>query len=168
MKRLIELAKQTPWFKALTSLKGISDKLAALFIAETRDLSGFCHYKQLEKYAGYSLRQSQSADYIGPRHMNHIGNRRLSWILYKMSEETVKYVPEVRLKFLKRQLHRRSYRKNVVAASSNLLKLIMALVKENRVYQARAGQNVQRLYYLEQKYKKLKDLDKIRFAKKVA
>jgi transposase len=168
MKRLIELAQQTPYFKILISLKGISDKQAALFIAETRDLAGFKHYKQIEKYAGYNLRQSQSSAYVGPRHMSHIGNRRLSCILYKMSEETIKYVPEVRVKFLQRQLSKRSYRKNVVAASSNLLKLIMALVKDNRAYQARDNESVERLIFLEKKYTVLKESDKIRFGKKVA
>ena len=168
MERLVELAKQTPYFKILISLKGISDKQASLFIAETRDLAGFSHYKQIEKYAGFSLRQSQSGSYVGPRHMNHIGNRRLSSILYKMSEETVKYVPEVRVKFLKRQLSRRSYRRNVVAASSNLLKLIVALVRENRIYEARGNKSVQALTFLERKYTALKQMDKVRFGKKVA
>jgi len=167
LKQLIGLAKQTPYYKILLSLKGISDKQAALFIAETRDLAGFTHYKQIEKYAGYNLRQSQSADYVGPRHINHIGNRRLSVILYKMCEETIKYIPEVRVKFVRRQLSKRSYRKNVVACSSNLLRLIMALVKENRVYEARGNQSVERLHYLEKKYAAMKHIDKVRFAKKV-
>ena len=168
LKRLTELANQTPYFKILISLKGISDKQAALFIAETRDLAGFNHYKQIEKYAGYNLRQSQSADYVGPRHINHIGNRRLSAILYKMCEETVKYIPEVRVKFVRRQLSKRCYRKNVVACSSNLLRLIMVLVKENREYETRGNQSVERLMFLEKKYAALKQLDKVRFGKKVA
>jgi transposase len=168
LRHLIELAKQTCYFKILISLKGISKTQAALFIAETRDLAGFNHYKQIEKFAGYNLRQSQSGDYIGPRHINHIGNRRLSCILYKMCEETIKYIPQVRVKFVSRQLAKRCYRKNVVACSSNLLRLIMVLVKENREYEARGSKSVQRLYYLEKKYKALKQSDKVRFGKKVA
>ena len=168
MKRLTELAKQTPYFEILTSLKGISDKLAVLFIAETRDLAGFNHYKQIEKYAGYNLKQSQSANYVGPRHITHIGNRRLSAILYKMCEETIKYIPEVRVKFVGRQLSKRCYRKNVVACSGNLLRLILALVKENRTYETRGSQSVDRLIFLEKKYAALKQSDKVRFGKKVA
>lgn len=166
--QLKELAAQSPGYNILLSLKGISEKQAALFIAETRDLAAFSHYKQIEKYAGYNLRQSQSADYTGPRHINHIGNRRLSGILYKMCEETIKYIPEVRVKFVRRQLSKRCYRKNVVACCSNLLRLIMALVKENREYQARGSQSVERLYYYERKYALLKQADKVRFANKVA
>lgn len=132
---MAELVEKTAYFEILTSIKGISSKLAALFIAETRELSSFSHYKQLEKYAGYNLRQLQSGEFVGRRHISRIGNRRLSWIVYKMTEETAKYVPEVRIKYLRRQLVRRGYRKNLVACVPVLLKLIVTLIKENRPYQ---------------------------------
>jgi transposase len=167
LKQLKELSAKSPNYDILLSLKGISEKQASLFIAETRDLQGFNHYKQLEKFAGYNLRQSQSGDYVGPRHINHIGNRRLSCILYKMCEETIKYIPEVRVKFVGRQLAKRSYRKNVVACASKLLRLIMTLVKEGRRYEARANGSVGHLYNLEKKYELVKNRDRIRFAKKV-
>ena len=165
MGRMTVLAAKTPWLEILTSLPGISTKLAVLFIAELRDLSRFTHYKQIEKLAGYNLRQSQSGAYSGARHISHIGNRRLSWVLYKMSEETIKYVPQVRQRFLKRQLKQRCYRKNVVASVSNMLRLIMALIKENRCYEAR-GNN--RLTLLELQYRQLKKIDKVRFKKPTA
>jgi transposase len=151
MEKMINLAQQTPYFDILTSLKGISVKLAAFFIAETRELSEFDHYKKLEKYAGLNLRQSQSGDYVGKRHISHIGNRRLIWAIYKMTEETARYVPEVRMKFLRRQLKERSYRKNIVASSSTLLKLIVAMIKKNRRYEYSADA-VKAVELLEAKY----------------
>lgn len=163
MNEIIRLAKQTPYLKIVTSIKGISDTLAALFIAEMRDLGLYNHYKQVEKYAGYNLRQSQSGNYVGPRHMNHIGNKRLSWLLYRMTEETVKYVPEVRVKFVKRQLHKCSYRKNIIAASPNLLKLIISMVKANRCYEYLDNGCFERLHELEKKYKRMVELKKRRF-----
>jgi transposase len=162
LKEIIVLAKQTPYYEIIKSLKGVSDKLAALFIAETRDLSQFNHYKKLEKYAGYNLRQSQSGEYTGARHMSHIGNKRLSCILYKMSEETAKYVAEVRIKFLRRQLKKRNYRKNLIASSSILLKLIVALLRENRPYQPKQQSNKQ-LIKLEKQYAELKQKDKKKY-----
>ena len=163
MDEIITLAKQTPYFKIITSIKGISDKLAALFIAEMRDLGRFNHYKQIEKYAGYNLRQSQSGNYVGPRHMNRIGNKRLSWLLYKMTEETVKYVPEVRVKFVKRQLHRCCYRKNIIASSSNMLRLIMSMIKGKRCYEYLDNGCLERLHELEKKYRQVVELKKRRF-----
>lgn len=151
MAEMIALARQTPYYEILISLKGISDKLAALFIAETRDLGDFDDYRKLEKFAGLNLRQSQSGTYQGKRHISHIGNKRLSWIIYKMTEETAKYVPEVRCKFLRRQLKEKKYRKNVIACSSVLLKLIVALVKQNRRYEP-AIDSIKAVAQLEQQY----------------
>jgi len=155
MTQLITLAQQTSYFEILTSLKGIADTTAAFFIAETRELAHFGHYKKLEKYAGHNLRQTQSGDYVGRRHISHIGNHRLSWAIYKMTEETAKYVPEVRMKFLRRQLKQPQYRKNIVAACSHLLKLIVALVRDNRVYEWDED-NLRALEVLEQQYREKK------------
>ena len=72
-----------------------------------------------------------------------------------MTEETARYIPEVRMKFLRRQLMLPKYRKNIVAASSNLLKLIVALVQENRPYQWNQD-NLRALEALEQQYQEKK------------
>jgi hypothetical protein len=55
-----------------------------------------------------------------------------------MAEETAKWIPEVRIKFLRRQLKSSKYRKNIVASTAPLLKLIMVLVKEQRPYELRS------------------------------
>ena len=162
IKQLIELAKQTPYWDILISFKGngISDKMVALFISETRELGEFDHYKKLEKYAGYNLKQSQSGTYIGPRRMSHIGNRRLSWMIYKMTEETARYVPEVRMKYIRRKMNTKcKYRKNIIACSPVLLRLIVAMVKENRPYEKRP-EKIKELEQLEKKYQQYKDSKK--------
>ena len=153
MDEMIMLAKQTDHFKILTSIKGISDNLASQFIAECRDLNKFQHYKQIEKLAGLNLRLSQSGDYIGARHISHIGDRRLLRIIYQMTIQTSTYIPEVRIKFLTRQIKKKAYRKNIIAASSTLLQLIMALIKENRTYEFKQ-EKLQQLALLEEQYKK--------------
>ncbi|RMD66373.1 IS110 family transposase [Candidatus Pacearchaeota archaeon] len=134
---LIELVGDMPEFEIIKSLKGVSDLLAALFIAETRDLALYNHWKQIEKLAGLNLRLIQSGKYVGRKRISHIGNRRLSWILYWMCEQTSRSVPEIRIKYLKRQLHRPCYRKSLIACVPVLLKLIMLLVKEQRPYEFR-------------------------------
>lgn len=152
--QLIVLAKPLPDFAILTSLKGISDLSAALFLAETLDLGDYRHAKQLEKRAGLNIRLADSGQYTGRRRISKLGNRRLRWLLYRMTEETVKYIPEVRLKYLTRQVHRPCHRKNVIAATSTLLQLILALVKAHRPYQERPEAQ-QRVQQLEQQYARL-------------
>jgi len=135
---LVSLAQQLPEYDFLRSLKGVSHLSAALFLAEVRDIHRFHHYKQIQKNAGLNLRLSQSGQYVGARHISHLGNRRLLWLLYSMAEETAKWIPEVRIKFLRRQLKICKYRKNIIASTAPLLKLIMVLVKEQRPYQMRS------------------------------
>ena len=132
--QLHALASQTEYFYILTSLKGISSTLAALFIAETIDLDRYTHYKQIQKLAGLDLQMSQSGNYMGRRRISHTGNRRLRHIIYLMVRETSKYVPEVRIKYLKRLIKKGGYNKNLIACSSPLLQLIKALVRDRRIY----------------------------------
>jgi transposase len=132
--QLIKLASSMKEFSILTDLKGISTETASLFLAEIRDISAFKNYKEIEKFAGYNLRLTQSGKHIGSRRISHIGNCRLRWIIYKMVEETAKYIPEVRIKYLRRQLKKRIYRKNIISCVPQLLKLIFSLLKKNRFY----------------------------------
>jgi len=162
---MVGLAQQTDYFDIMTSLKGISDISAARFIAENRQLSDFNHYKKIETFAGVNLNLSDSGRYSGYRHITHLGNRRLNSIIYKMSEETKNYIPEVRIKFLKRQMKQPRYRKNVVAVSSNLLKLIVALIKDNRKYEYNPEKQKE-LEIVEAKYKAHKEKKKQRKYKK--
>lgn len=153
---LLQLAGQLPEFEYLQSLTGVSTITSALFLAEVRDLRRYSHYKQIEKYAGLNLRQCQSGQYIGARRISHLGNRRLRWILYTMTEETARWVPEVRIKYLTRQIKRRNHRKNIVASTPQLLKLITTLAKEQRPYEHRAeAQN--RMKQLEKQFNDLKE-----------
>ncbi len=110
----------------MTSLTGISDISAALFIAECRDLDLYTHYKQIEKHAGMNLKLSDSGKYVGARRISGIGNKRLLRLIYLMTTQTVRFIPEVRIKFVTRQIKKKCYRKNIIASSSQLLKLLMA------------------------------------------
>lgn len=156
---LISLAGKTEYFEILTSLKGISDLTAARFIAECRDLSLYTHYKQIEKHAGANLRLKDSGTYEGVRRISKIGNKRLLRLLYLMTTETVKHVPEVATKFMTRQLKKRCYRKSIIAASPQLLKLLMALIKEKRPYVFRE-EAVQEMKKLEAKYADMRNRDR--------
>jgi hypothetical protein len=165
--QLIDFARQTPYFDNLCSLKGISQLSVALFIAEIRDLKLFEHFKQIEKFAGYNLRLSQSGNYSGYRRMSHIGNKRLMSILYRMTEEAAKYIPEVRIKFITRQLQRPLYRKNIVACVPVLLRLMMSVAKEQRMYEVHP-EKLKQLESLEKQYQQTKQQRQHQPLKKVA
>jgi transposase len=150
-KAMIELASETEYFEILVSVPGISELTASRFIAECRDLDLFCHYKQIEKMAGSNVRLCDSGKYAGTRRINGIGNKRLLNLIYVMTCNAARFTPEVRIKFLRRQMKRKSYRKNIFAASSILLRLMMSLIKDNRTYEVRE-ESLKELEKLEKKY----------------
>ncbi|PJF33199.1 MAG: hypothetical protein CUN57_02790, partial [Phototrophicales bacterium] len=65
------------------------------------------------------------------------------------------YVPEVRIKFLNRQLKHRCYRKNIVASITVMLNLILAVVKVNRTYETRQ-ETIRKMNALDTEYQLLK------------
>jgi hypothetical protein len=149
--KMIELAKETEFFEILVSVPGISDLSAARLIGECRDLSLFEHYKQIEKMAGSNIRLCDSGKYAGTRRINRLGNKRLLKLIYIMTTQAARYMPEVRIKFLKRQIKKKSYRKNIFAASSILMRILMVLIKEKRNYEIREDK-VREMEKLELKY----------------
>jgi len=135
LKEMSALVRQTPYYAILTSIKGISEITAARFIAEIPQLGNDLHFKQIETFAGLNLRLSQSGQSSGYRKISHLGNHRLRAVLYKMTEETKNHIPEIRIRFLKRQMKYPTYTKNITACTSNLLKIIIALIRDNRFYE---------------------------------
>ena len=73
-----------------------------------------------------------------------------------MTSETRNDIPEVRIRFLNRKMIHDRHRKNIIACSSNLLKLIMVLVQENRPYEFRE-EKVKELQELEIKIEQMKE-----------
>jgi hypothetical protein len=73
-----------------------------------------------------------------------------------MTEETMKYIPEVRIKYLRRQIKKQIYRKNLVACIPQLLKLIFALLKDNRYYQPNA-ERIAEMERLDAEYQIIKE-----------
>jgi transposase len=150
-KAMVELAEQTEYFEILKSVPGISGLTAARFIAECRDLDLFSHYRQIEKMAGSNLKVADSGKFTGIRRISGIGNKRLLKLIYLMTTQTARFTPEVRIKFIRRQLKKGSYRKNIMASSSVLLKLLMSLVKNKRNYELKE-ETLKELERLELKY----------------
>lgn len=135
LREMSALAQKTPYFKLLTSIKGISEITATRFIAEIPQLGNNLHFKQVEAFAGLNLRLAESGQQTGYRRISHWGNNRLRAVLYKMAEETKNHIPEIRIRFLKRQMKHSAYTKNITACTSNLLKIIIAMIRDNKCYE---------------------------------
>ena len=164
--KLIELAKESENFSILLSLKGVSELSAARLIAECRDFEGVSHYGQIEKFAGLNVRVSDSGRSNGARHINGIGNKRLNHLLNQMVSQVMRYVPEVANKYMRRQLKRPCYRKNLIASIPQFLKLIIALMREKRAYefQEKSQNEMMELKVDYEKHRKNRKWHAIKFA----
>jgi transposase len=156
---MIDLAKKTEHFEIIVSIKGISHITASRFIAECRNLDEYDHYKQIEKLAGANVRLMDSGKYAGTRRISKIGNKRLLRLIYLMTTQVVKFIPELRIKFIKRQLKKKCYRNNVIACVPWLLKLIMTLIKGRRPYVFKEETTME-LAKLESKYTDMRNKEK--------
>ena len=164
LREMSALAQKTPYFNILTSIKGVSEITAARFIAEIPQLGNDLHFKQIEAFAGLNLRLSESGQITGYRRISHWGNNRLRAVLYKMTEETKNHIPEIRIRFLKRQMKHAGYTKNITACTSNLLKIIMALIRDNKFN----PEKVKEMEALDEKYQELKQKHQSKAFVKVA
>jgi len=54
-----------------------------------------------------------------------------------MTGETSRYIPEVRIRYLRRRLQKPNCTKNITACTSQLLQLIWALIKDHHRYEFR-------------------------------
>ena len=151
-KAMIAHTQNQRTFQIVDSLPNINKNLAAQFTAEVRDATRFSHYKQIEKLAGSNVRVKDSEKYKGKRRMSKLGNSRLRRILFQMAQQTARDVPKIRKKFLRGELKKKCYRKNIVAATSVMLQLIVALLKDDRLYEQRPEEEAA-LKPLERRYR---------------
>ncbi len=133
--KIIQVAYECREFHIFVSVKGISEISAAQITAEAGGFLRYSHYKQIEKHAGLNLRINQSSKTANAKHINKIGNKRLSKVLYQVTRHVTNYVPEIRIKYINRKQKHKSYKKNIISCVSPLLRLLFSLVKNDKDYQ---------------------------------
>lgn len=74
-------------FDVLTSVPGIALITAAVLIAETENLEGFLHSKQLTAYAGIAPEPNQSGTRQGRARISKIGNPRIRQAMYMAAKQ---------------------------------------------------------------------------------
>ena len=81
---LIEnLVSQIPMADKLLEIKGIGIKTVSGFLAEVGDLRRFSDPKQLQKLAGYALKENSSGKHKGQSKINRRGRKRLRYLLFE-------------------------------------------------------------------------------------
>ncbi len=131
---MTDLARQTPWFRILTSIPGVGAPTALLFLAEVGDLRWYRSSKQIEKLAGLNLRLCDSGKMRGSRQISGIGNKRLRCVIYTICYQMGQHEPLAKRKLTRRRLKGGNLTRDVLSLSSLCLRLIMSLAKRNTEY----------------------------------
>jgi transposase len=78
-----ELVHQIPMADKLLEIKGIGIRTVSGFLAEIGDLGRFSDPKQLQKLAGYALKENSSGKHKGQSKINRRGRKRLRHLLFE-------------------------------------------------------------------------------------
>ena len=95
-----ELLDQIPYIDKLLAIKGVGIKTVSGFVAEVGDIGRFDNPKQLQKLAGYAIRENSSGKHKGETRITRRGRKRLRYLLFEVAMSVVSKNAEFR------ELHR--------------------------------------------------------------
>ena len=89
--KMIETARQSPYFKIINSFYGIGEVLAAELLGELGDITRFDNHKQLIAFCGLDPTIIQSGKSINVHGaISKRGDKYVRWILFDISQMVVK------------------------------------------------------------------------------
>jgi transposase len=118
---------QQEQIKFISSIKGISPKLASLFLVEIGDIKRFSNAKKLIKYAGTDPVKKQSGKYKVRMSISKQGSSFLRNVLFQMAVGVVKWNFYFRAYFLRKKKNFGSYKKAMIAVVNKLVRVIYAI-----------------------------------------
>jgi transposase len=121
----------------LLSIKGVGIITAASFLGEVGDLSRYEDWRQLRKLAGLNLTENSSGNRKGKTGISKRGRPGLRCVLYQASLALVAQNPEFKALYQYLKTRRENPLKSkqaLVVISCKLLRVMFALIKENRLY----------------------------------
>ena len=121
----------------LISIPGIGPVLSAGIMAEIGDINRFQNQAALAKYAGLAWQQHQSGDFEAQTtRMIHSGNRFLKYYLCEAAFSLVRCDKEYnRFYHLKyKEVNRFQHKRALALTARKFVRLVFALLKDNRLY----------------------------------
>jgi Transposase and inactivated derivatives len=138
--KMIELAKQTPYFQAINSIYGIGELAASQLIAELRDINRFDNVKQLNAFCGLDptiIQSGKSINYHGS--ISKRGNKTARKVLFVSCCSIIrtsslhKKDTNIYLYFRKKQAEGKHFNECIIACSTKLLRIIFSLCKNSQI-----------------------------------
>ena len=121
----------------ITSIDGIGDTGATMFLAEIGDIGNFSSHKALIAFAGLDPTVYQSGKFEGTSRISKRGNRHLRRIIYLMAQGVIRVNDVFRDYFLARRKNGLPYRKAVLATAHKLVRTIYAMLSHKVTFNLR-------------------------------
>ena len=138
--RMIETAKQSPYFKIINSFYGIGEVLTAELLGELGDITRFDNHKQLIAFCGLDPTIIQSGKSINVHGaISKRGDKYARWILFNISQMVVKlghqYLEHpVYNYYLKKKAEGKHYYESLTACSTKILRMLYSMCKNNKQF----------------------------------
>lgn len=138
--KMIELAKQSEYFKIINSFYGIGEVLAAELLGELGDITRFDNHKQLIAFCGLDPTIIQSGKSINVHGaISKRGDKYARWILFNISQMVVKLghqCPEhpVYNYYLMKKAEGKHYYESLTACSTKILRMLYTMCKNNKQF----------------------------------
>jgi transposase len=140
-KLLTDLCKATRIqdLEILTSIKGVSTKTAAPFLAEMGQVGSFPSSKKLIAFAGMDPSVHQSGKFVGTSKLSKRGNRHLRRVIYLMTTSVVSQNAFFKAYFLKRKEEGLAPQKAIFATAHKLIRVIFAMLSQRTHFKVKGA-----------------------------
>lgn len=138
--KMIETAKQSPYFKIINSFYGIGDVLAAELLGELGDIARFDNHKQLIAFCGLDPTIIQSGKSINVHgSISKRGDKYVRWILFNISQMVVKLGHQcpshpVYIYYQNKKAEGKHYYESLTACSTKILRMLYSMCKNNKQF----------------------------------
>ena len=139
--KMIELAKQSPYFKIINSFYGIGETLTAELLGELGDITRFGSPKELIAFCGLDPTIIQSGKTINVKGaISKRGNKYARYLLFNCSQMVVKlgatYYPEhpVHIYYQNKKAEGKHYYECLTACSTKILRMLYSMCKNNKTF----------------------------------
>jgi transposase len=143
-KQMKKLLEEVPYAKNIQSIPGVGALSCAVFLGELGNPSNFANPKQIIKYAGYDPQENDSGQSIGRKRISKKGRWMLRKYLYFMSMRAIhrsaffREYYQGKLKGSNRFGHPLKKKEALCAVAIKLIKVIFALLRDERIFTAKA------------------------------
>jgi transposase len=123
----------------IASIKGVSERMAAVIYAEIGNINRFGKKEQLTAFAGLDPAVKQSGTYLR-KQGNHISKRGPKYLrqeLYFAAKTAIIFDPELKAYYLKKKAEGKHYNCVMIAIARKILMRVWAVLKQNRPYEVR-------------------------------